>query len=117
MQITPKSRQLLCAHKSALLSWLGADQHPERSPAVEALHEDYLHFRERPEEHQVSIYSKQFFSHFQASHLSCGKKINSYFMKKTCLKVAQNHTEMFEHIQIKAHISINRTLYGMTQSE
>lgn len=55
---------------SDLLSRLGADQHPERSLAVEALPEENFDFRERSEEHQVSIYGKQLLSYLQASHLT-----------------------------------------------
>ena len=57
-------------YRSDLLSWLGADQHPEGSFAVERLPEENFHFRERSEEHQVSIYGKQLLSYLQAGHLT-----------------------------------------------
>lgn len=58
-----------CTQGSALLSWLGADQHPEGSLAVETLPEENFHFRVWPQEHQVSIDGKQLLPNFQASHL------------------------------------------------
>lgn len=58
--------------RSDILSWFGADKHPDGSLAVEALPEETFHFRERPKKHQVSIYGKQFLPHFEASHLTEG---------------------------------------------
>lgn len=52
-----------------LLSGFGADEHPEWSFAVETLPEENFHFRERPEEHQISVYSKELLAHLQAGHL------------------------------------------------
>lgn len=65
-------------HRSDLLSWLGANQNPEGSLAVKTLSEENLHFRERSEEHQVSVYGIQLLPHLQASHLNI-----EYNKKKT----------------------------------
>lgn len=60
----------MCICGSDVLSWLGADKHPDGSLVVETLPEEDFHFGERPEEHQVSIYGKQLLPHLQASHLT-----------------------------------------------
>lgn len=52
-----------------VLSRFGADKHPEGLFAVETLPEENFHFRERPEEHHISVYCKQFLPHLQASRL------------------------------------------------
>lgn len=62
--------QYLCTHKSDLLSWLGANQHPEGPLAVKTLSEENFHFRERSEKHQISVDGIQLLSNLQASHLN-----------------------------------------------
>lgn len=52
-----------------VLSRFGADKHSEGLLAVETLPEENVHLGERPEEHQVSVDSKQFLPHLQARRL------------------------------------------------
>lgn len=103
--------------RSDLLSWLGANKHPEGSLAVETLPEENFDFRERPEEHQVSIYGKQLLPYFQASHLRRGEKRRRayriqmkchFYLKFSAIKTAIFPKEFYTS-QRKPHTQYGRT--------